>query len=113
MSDEMKCPVTGVSGERPAGGPPANPTDPSSPQHGAVTSNSRKILRNFEWWPERLDLAVLAQNNKKVDPMGDDFDYAKEFESLDLSAVIADLHAVMTEARKPKASKPAPEIRSA
>ena len=99
MSDEMKCPVTGVSGERPAGGPPANPTDPSSPQHGAVTHNSRKILRNFEWWPERLDLAVLAQNNKKVDPMGDDFDYAKEFESLDLDAVIKDLHAVMTDSQ--------------
>jgi catalase-peroxidase len=95
MSNEMKCPVTGVSGERPAAGT----HETSSPMHGAVTHNSRKIMQNFEWWPERLDLAVLAQNSTLVDPMGAGFDYAKEFESLDLDAVIADLHKVMTDSQ--------------
>ena len=98
MSDEMKCPVTGVTGDRPPANA-ANPTNPVDPMHGAVTSNSRKILRNYEWWPERLDLAVLHQNTKLADPMGDGFDYEKEFESLDLHAVIADLHALMTDSQ--------------
>jgi len=91
MSNEMKCPVPHGDAAT-----PATSTDTSSPMHGAVTHNSRKILRNFEWWPERLDLAVLHQNTKLADPMGEDFNYAKEFESLDLDAVIKDLHALMT-----------------
>jgi catalase-peroxidase len=68
--------------------------------HGAVTTNSRKITRNEHWWPDRLDLAVLAQNNSLADPMDPDFDYAKEFKSLDLDAVVADLHALMTDSQE-------------
>ncbi|AFL88055.1 catalase/peroxidase HPI [Terriglobus roseus DSM 18391] len=94
MSDEMKCPVTGVTGDRPA--PNVTATETESPKGGAVTHNSRKIMNNVAWWPDRLDLAVLSQNNKLVDPMGKEFDYAEEFKSLDLNAVIEDLKAVMT-----------------
>ena len=66
---------------------------------GAVTSTSRKIVRNMEWWPERLDLAILHQNSNLADPMGADFDYAAEFKTLDLDAVIQDLHALMTDSQ--------------
>ena len=97
MSDEMKCPVTGISGERPTAQQTATETE--SPLHGAVTHTSRKIVRNMEWWPDRLDLGILSQNNKLVDPMGKDFDYAAEFKTLDLNAVIADLHALMTDSQ--------------
>src|SRR3569623_1489809 len=90
MSNEMKCPV-------PHGGQPATATETSSPMPGAVTHNSRKIVRNSEWWPDRLDLAVLHQNTKLADPMGAEFDYAAEFKCLDLNAVIKDLHALMTD----------------
>jgi catalase-peroxidase len=51
---------------------------------------------NREWWPEQLDLKVLQRNSPMADPMGDDFDYAKAFESLDLAAVKADITEVMT-----------------
>jgi catalase-peroxidase len=67
--------------------------------HGAVTHNSRKIVRNEHWWPDRLDLAILHQNTKLADPMGQDFDYAAEFKTLDLDAVIKDLHALMTDSQ--------------
>jgi catalase-peroxidase len=52
--------------------------------------------RNRDWWPEQLDLGVLHTHSTSSDPMGKGFDYAKEFESLDLSAVIKDLTALMT-----------------
>jgi len=92
MSSEAKCPVPHGNG------PSTNvtATETASPMHGAVTHNSRKITRNEHWWPDRLDLAVLHQNTKLADPMGQDFDYAAEFETLDLEAVIKDLHALMT-----------------
>ena len=67
--------------------------------HGAVTTDSRKIMRNEHWWPDRLDLAILAQNNELADPMDPGFDYAKEFATLDLDAVIKDLHALMTDSQ--------------
>jgi len=94
MSDQAKCPVTG---DRPA--PSTTATELESPLHGAVTHNSRKITRNEHWWPDRLDLAVLAQNNQLADPMDPGFDYAAEFATLDLNAVIADLHALMTDSQ--------------
>ena len=53
--------------------------------------------RNRDWWPEHLDIGVLHTNAPAADPMGEAFDYAKEFESLDLDAVIKDLHALMKE----------------
>jgi catalase-peroxidase len=67
--------------------------------HGAVTTNSRKIVRNAEWWPDRLDLAVLHQNTKLADPMDPAFNYAEEFKKLDLDGVIADLHALMADSQ--------------
>jgi catalase-peroxidase len=96
MSTESKCPVPHAAGG-PA--PSTTATELESPMHGAVTTNSRKIQRNEQWWPDALDLAVLAQNNKLADPMDPDFDYAAEFTTLDLDAVIADLHALMTDSQ--------------
>ncbi|MBV9038768.1 MAG: catalase/peroxidase HPI [Acidobacteriaceae bacterium] len=55
--------------------------------------------RNRDWWPDALDIAVLHRNSTLSDPMGEGFDYAKAFESLDLDAVIKDLHAVMTDSQ--------------
>ncbi len=55
---------------------------------------------NRDWWPNQLDLGVLHQHSALSDPMGPDFDYAAEFKSLDLNAVIADLHALMTESQE-------------
>lgn len=54
---------------------------------------------NRDWWPNQLDLSVLHQHSSLSDPMGEAFDYAKEFESLDLDAVIADLKALMTDSQ--------------
>jgi hypothetical protein len=47
---------------------------------------------NRDWWPDALDVSVLHRNSLLSDPMGEAFDYAKEFKSLDLNAVIKDLH---------------------
>lgn len=44
-----------------------------------------------DWWPNRLSLNILRQHSSLSDPMGDEFDYAKEFKSLDLNAVKEDL----------------------
>src|SRR5246500_240297 len=55
--------------------------------------------RNRDWWPEHLDIGVLHTNAPAADPMGEAFDYVKEFESLDLDAVIKDLHALMTDSQ--------------
>ncbi|TIV51992.1 MAG: catalase/peroxidase HPI, partial [Mesorhizobium sp.] len=52
-----------------------------------------------DWWPNQLDLGVLHQQSNLSDPMGEDFDYAKEFQSLDLDAVVKDLHKVMTDSQ--------------
>ena len=54
---------------------------------------------NREWWPDALSLEMLHRNSSLSDPMGKGFDYAKEFESLDLDAVIADLKALMTDSQ--------------
>jgi catalase-peroxidase len=55
---------------------------------------------NRDWWPEQLDLQVLHRNSDLSDPMGEAFDYAKEFKTLDLNAVIKDLHALMTDSQE-------------
>jgi catalase-peroxidase len=55
---------------------------------------------NRDWWPQQLDLQVLHRNSTLSDPMGEAFDYAKEFRSLDLNAVIKDLHALMTDSQE-------------
>jgi catalase-peroxidase len=54
---------------------------------------------NRDWWPNQLSLQVLHQNSPLSDPMGEEFDYAEEFKSLDLNAVIKDLHALMTDSQ--------------
>ncbi len=55
--------------------------------------------RNRDWWPNQLDLSVLHKNSDLSDPMDKAFDYAKEFKSLDLNAVIKDLQALMTDSQ--------------
>src|SRR5437660_277832 len=56
--------------------------------------------KNRDWWPNQLDLGMLHQQSKLPDPMGEGFDYAKEFKTLDLNAVVKDLHALMTESQE-------------
>jgi len=51
---------------------------------------------NQDWWPDQLDLQILDRNAAQIDPMGEEFDYAEAFESLDLDAVKADIEDVMT-----------------
>ncbi|MER8830525.1 catalase/peroxidase HPI [Mesorhizobium sp. M0938] len=55
---------------------------------------------NRDWWPNQLNVQVLHQQSTLSDPMGEAFDYAKEFRSLDLNAVIKDLHALMTDSQE-------------
>lgn len=63
-------------------------------KHAAGTGTS-----NQDWWPNQLNLKILHQNDRKVDPMGDDFNYDEEFKNLDLDAVKKDLYALMTDSQ--------------
>ena len=54
---------------------------------------------NRDWWPDQLDISVLHHHSPLSDPMGEAFDYAEEFKTLDLDAVIKDLHALMTDSQ--------------
>lgn len=54
---------------------------------------------NASWWPNQLNLKILHQNSPKADPMGEAFNYAEEFKTLDLHAVVKDLHALMTDSQ--------------
>jgi catalase-peroxidase len=63
-------------------------------------SEGRRVHTNRDWWPDQLNIGVLHQNSPLSDPMGEAFDYAKEFKSLDLNAVIKDLHALMTDSQE-------------
>jgi catalase-peroxidase len=72
MDDVTKCPFTGRGGGH----------------------------TNRDWWPSTLNISVLHQNSPLSDPMGKEFDYAKEFKSLDLNAVIKDLQALMTNSQE-------------
>jgi catalase-peroxidase len=72
MDDKTKCPVSGA----------------------------KRAPTNRDWWPNQLDLGVLHQHSNLSDPMGEAFDYAKEFKSLDLNAVIKDLNALMTDSQE-------------
>ena len=71
MADDSKCPFSG--------GP--------------------KGFKNANWWPNQLDISGLHNNSSKSNPLGEAFDYAKEFESLDLDSVIKDLTALMTDSK--------------
>jgi catalase-peroxidase len=55
--------------------------------------------KNADWWPKQLNLQILHQHSPLSDPMGAQFNYAKEFTSLDLDAVVRDLHALMTDSQ--------------
>ena len=65
------------------------------PVMGGHTTTHRPMA-NQGWWPNQLDLKVLHQHSSLSDPMDPDFNYAAEFKSLDLNAVVQDLHALMT-----------------
>src|SRR5262249_15940861 len=54
---------------------------------------------NKTWWPQTLDLKALDQHSPRANRMGESFNYAEEFKSLDLNAVIKDLHALMTDSQ--------------
>jgi len=77
LSTESKCPVSGGSRRHTATGAPTNAA----------------------WWPNQLNLKILHQHSPLSDPMDKDFNYAEEFKSLDLDAVIKDLHALMTDSQ--------------
>ncbi|WP_157265514.1 catalase/peroxidase HPI [Azohydromonas aeria] len=65
----------------------------------AHDTKPRQRRNNAQWWPDRLPLELLHQHSALSDPMVQDFDYKREFRSLDLDAVIADLHALMTDSQ--------------
>jgi catalase-peroxidase len=74
MTDDIKCPVTGRENKQ---------------ETGRSTSNR-------DWWPNQLKIEILHQHSSKSNPMGEDFNYVKEFKSLDMAAVKKDLAVLMT-----------------
>jgi catalase-peroxidase len=66
---------------------------------GARTHALAGAHANAHWWPDQLNLKILHQRSALSDPMGEKFNYAKEFKSLNLDAVIKDLHALMTDSQ--------------
>jgi len=75
-------------------------TDKSTkPESKCPFNHGASAPTNRDWWPSQVDLKVLHQHSPLSDPMGEEFDYAKEFKSLDLNAVIKDLHALMTDSQ--------------
>ena len=66
---------------------------------GADHQSAKGTTANQHWWPNQLSVKMLAQNTAASNPMGADFDYAEAFKSLDLDAVRADLHALMTDSQ--------------
>ncbi|HEX5640064.1 MAG TPA: catalase/peroxidase HPI [Burkholderiaceae bacterium] len=77
MSSEAKCPFAAMHG-------------------GRTTAGAQS---NSDWWPDRLNLRILRQHSAKSNPMGERFDYAKEFGKLDLAALKKDLYALMTDSQ--------------
>src|SRR5689334_12711530 len=77
MSDEAKCPVTGVTRKHTAAG----------------------AKGNRDWWPDQLNLSILSLHSPRSNPMGEQFKYAEAFKTLDLDAVIRDLNALMTDSQ--------------
>jgi catalase-peroxidase len=67
--------------------------------HGSRRNTVAGAPTNARWWPDQLNLKILNQNSPLTDPMGKDFNYAEEFKTLDLQAVIKDLHALMTDSQ--------------
>lgn len=67
--------------------------------HGALTKSAAGGASNRDWWPNQLNLSILHQHTLASDPMGEEFDYAEEFNKLDLAAVKQDLVALMTDSQ--------------
>ena len=88
----------------------------SNEEHGTVTTSDEPsestcpvmkaehqavgITANQHWWPESLNLGILRQNNPCANPLGEDFDYAAAFNSLDFDALAADVDALMTDSQE-------------
>ena len=77
---------------------------------GGMTSSTSDMRSNQDWWPKNLNLNILHQHDKKSNPMGEDFDYAEAFKSLDYKALKADLHALMTDTKAGRASPELPAL---
>ena len=77
MSNELKCPVA----------------------HGTHTKTVAGAMGNADWWPNQLNLKILHQHPARSSPMDAAFNYAEAFKTLDLDAVIKDLHALMTDSQ--------------
>jgi catalase-peroxidase len=76
---------------------PNQPTETKCPFSAGVRKHAMTgTWANENWWPNQLNLKILHQHSSLSDPMGEAFNYAEEFKSLDLDAVIKDLHALMT-----------------
>ena len=73
--------------------------DPNGTACPFTGSTARRGTTNADWWPEQLDLSILHQHSARANPMGEAFDYAAEFATLDLEAVVRDLHALMTDSQ--------------
>jgi catalase-peroxidase len=67
--------------------------------HGSNTRVDGKGTTSMDWWPNQLNIRILHQNDKKSDPMGEAFDYAAAFKSLDLKAVKQDIENVLTDSK--------------
>jgi catalase-peroxidase len=67
---------------------------------GGVIKRTAGAKTNRDWWPNQLNLKILHQNSPLLDPMGEEFNYAEEFKTLDLHAVIKDLHELMTKSQE-------------
>lgn len=77
MTNEAKCPFS----------------------HGVAKNAVAGATTNADWWPEQLNVKLLNKNSQLIDPMGADFNYAEAFKSLDLNAVVKDLHDLMTDSQ--------------
>jgi catalase-peroxidase len=66
---------------------------------GCPVMHGARGYSNKDWWPQSLDLKALDQHSARANPMGPGFDYCAEFKSLDLQALIADLHKLMTDSQ--------------
>src|SRR5580698_4638845 len=67
--------------------------------HGALKHTVAGTPANESWWPDQLNLGILHQQSSLSNPMGEQFNYAEEFKTLDLDAVIKDLHVLMTDSQ--------------
>jgi catalase-peroxidase len=65
-----------------------------------VAHGAHQSFTNVDWWPNQLNLKILHQHSPLSDPMGKEFNYADEFKSLDLNAVIKDLNTLMTDSQQ-------------